>query len=79
MSKNTTYTVSIDRDKAGKRLDRVLADALPILSRSRIKVLMQNGHVSHGDGNLVTAADMAYTLNRFIELPTSKNYFRRIT
>ena len=54
MSKNTTYTVSIDRDKAGKRLDRALADALPILSRSRIKVLMENGHVSRGDGNLVT-------------------------
>ena len=54
MSKNTTYTVSIDRDKAGKRLDRALADALPNLSRSRIKALMENGHVSHGDGHLIT-------------------------
>ena len=54
MSKNTTYTVSIDRDKAGKRLDRALADALPTLSRSRIKALMENGYVSNGDSNLIT-------------------------
>ena len=54
MGKITTYTVSIDRDKAGKRLDRVLADYLPILSRSRIKALMESGCVSSGDGLLVT-------------------------
>mgnify|MGYP003956223975 CR=1 FL=1 len=71
MSKNTTYTVSIDLDKAGKRLDRALADALPILSRSRIKVLMENGYVSRGDGDPVT--DPAVKANRgeiiVLELP----------
>ena len=36
---------------AGQRLDRVLARALPDLSRSRLKALIAQGHVTHGDAN----------------------------
>lgn len=46
----TTYTVSITPDKAGERLDRVLSDALPELSRTRIKALVEAGHVRTAGG-----------------------------
>ena len=49
----TTYTVNIDIDKAGMRFDRALAELLPTISRSRIKVLMENGYVSRENGELV--------------------------
>ena len=50
MDDGSTYTVKADEDKAGARVDRVLADALAQLSRSRIQALMAAGHVrdSHG-------------------------------
>ena len=41
----STYTVQVPEDKAGARLDRVLADALPSLSRTRLKGLIAGGHV----------------------------------
>ena len=41
----STYTVPVPEDKAGARLDRVLADALPALSRTRLKGLIAAGHV----------------------------------
>ncbi len=41
----TTYTVKVAEDKAGSRLDRLLADALPALSRTRLKVLIEDGRV----------------------------------
>ena len=50
MSKATTYTVTVAQDKARHRLDRVLADALPALSRSRLKGLIESGGVTRGDG-----------------------------
>ena len=50
MSKATTYTVTVPQDKARHRLDRVLADALPALSRSRLKGLIESGGVTRGDG-----------------------------
>lgn len=40
-----TYTVTIPEDKGGKRLDRLLADALPMLSRTRIKGLCATAKV----------------------------------
>jgi 23S rRNA pseudouridine1911/1915/1917 synthase len=40
-----TYTVRIAEDKAGLRLDRVLADAVPEMSRSRLKALIEGGQV----------------------------------
>ena len=39
------YTVVVPEDKAGARLDKVLSDALPELSRTRIKALIDAGHV----------------------------------
>ena len=45
MSKATTYTVTVPQDKARLRLDRFLADALPELSRSRLKGLIESGQV----------------------------------
>ena len=41
----STYTVPVPEDKAGARLDRLLADALPALSRTRLKGLIAGGHV----------------------------------
>ena len=41
----TTYTVKVAEDKAGGRLDRLLADALPAFSRTRLKGLIEEGRV----------------------------------
>jgi len=46
----TTYTVEVDKDKAGDRVDRLLAAALPDLSRSRIKALIEGGCVTRDGG-----------------------------
>lgn len=45
----TTYTVVVSDDKAAARLDRVLADALPGLSRTRIKAVIEAGGVIGDD------------------------------
>lgn len=68
MSKATTYTVMAGQDKAGQRLDRVLAQAVPDLSRSRIQALMGQGMVIDKAGDAVvnpaakTMAGQTYTL-----------------
>jgi 23S rRNA pseudouridine1911/1915/1917 synthase len=41
----STYTVKVTADKAGGRLDRVLAEALPEISRTRLKALIEDGRV----------------------------------
>ena len=41
----TSYSVPVPEDKGGKRLDRMLADHLPNLSRTRIKALIEAGNV----------------------------------
>jgi len=47
----TTYTVTVPPGKGGARIDRVLADALGDLSRSRLKALIEAGRVrSEGPG-----------------------------
>ncbi|MCP5365194.1 MAG: RluA family pseudouridine synthase [Hyphomicrobiales bacterium] len=40
-----TYTVMVAADKAGVRLDRLLAESVPDLSRVRLKMLIEGGHV----------------------------------
>ena len=45
----STFSVTIDADAAGWRLDRALAVAVPTLSRERLKALIASGHVRHGD------------------------------
>ena len=39
------YTVTVAADKAGSRLDRVLAEALPEVSRTRLKALIEEAMV----------------------------------
>ncbi len=41
----STYTVTVGEDKAGMRLDRLLADAIPALSRTRLQALIAGGLV----------------------------------
>jgi 23S rRNA pseudouridine1911/1915/1917 synthase len=53
----TTYTVRVEENKAGGRLDRVLAEALPELSRTRVQVLIRDGHVACNDGPPVRDPD----------------------
>ena len=58
MSKATTYTVTVPQDKARHRLDRVLADAIPALSRSRLKGLIEGGGVTReGDAAATEPSD----------------------
>lgn len=45
-----TYTLAVESDKAGTRLDRFLADHLPDLSRTRLQALITSGNVVGGDG-----------------------------
>lgn len=49
-----THHVTVGPEAAGGRLDRLLADALPQLSRSRLKALIEEGCVSAG-GRPVTS------------------------
>lgn len=46
---DTTYTVHVGDDKAGLRLDRLLAEALPQHSRNRLQALIQEGGVREAD------------------------------
>ena len=47
------FHVSIAAEQAGTRLDRLLAGAIGTLSRSRVKALIEAGHVTR-DGTVVT-------------------------
>jgi 23S rRNA pseudouridine1911/1915/1917 synthase len=51
----STYTVQIAGDKAGLRLDKVLAEAVPEISRSRLKTLIEGGRVQERAGGSVCA------------------------
>ena len=52
-----TYTVTVAPDKAGSRLDRVLAEALPQMSRTRLKMLIADGRVeASGRGAMMDPA-----------------------
>ena len=48
-----THTVAVDASTSGLRLDRVLASALPGLSRMRVKALIQAGLVGRGDETIL--------------------------
>ena len=45
MKQDNTYTVHVPEDKAGYRLDRLLAEALSDISRTRLKALIEEGQV----------------------------------
>lgn len=44
----TLHTLSVDAPQAGMRLDKWLAEALPELSRSRLKALIEDGRLASG-------------------------------
>jgi 23S rRNA pseudouridine1911/1915/1917 synthase len=48
-----TYTVTVAPDKAGSRLDRLLAEALPGVSRTRLKTLIEDGRIEACGGGAV--------------------------
>jgi 23S rRNA pseudouridine1911/1915/1917 synthase len=46
---STSYTVRVAEHKAGTRLDKLLAESIPGLSRTRVKALIEDGRVVIGD------------------------------
>ncbi|MBK6414585.1 RluA family pseudouridine synthase [Sphingopyxis sp.] len=46
-------TVALDESAAGLRLDRALAEAMPDLSRERVKSLIKNGRVATASGTVL--------------------------
>jgi len=54
MNEATTYTVRVPQDKGRVRLDKALAEALPALSRTRLKALIEAGLVRRDGGGAVT-------------------------
>ncbi len=59
-NETTTYTVEVPEDKAGLRLDKLLAGALKQFSRSRLKALIESGRVTcEGGGGGGGPADAA--------------------
>jgi len=47
-----TVDITISPDTAGLRLDKLLADAMPDVSRSRLKALIKEGHVTCNKQNI---------------------------
>ena len=48
----STFEARISNEAGGWRLDRALAEAVPTLSRERLKALMSSGAVSDASGAL---------------------------
>ena len=53
MTDTGRHTVTFDDSMAGERLDRALAAALPALTRSRVKALIESRRVALADGTTV--------------------------
>jgi 23S rRNA pseudouridine1911/1915/1917 synthase len=53
MSEAQRHTVTFDQSASGERLDRALAAALPTLTRSRVKALIESRRVALADGTTV--------------------------
>ena len=45
---HSTFAIALDRAHAGWRLDRALADAVPTMSRERLKALIRSGALEEG-------------------------------
>lgn len=52
-----TYTVTVTADKSGLRLDRLLAETVPTLSRVRWRLLIEGGHVDRLGSGIVVEPD----------------------
>lgn len=50
-----TLTITITPDRVGQRLDKVIADLVPDISRSRLKSLIKDGQVTFSSGRVVTS------------------------
>src|SRR5215813_10226055 len=50
MSESGRHVVTFDESASGERLDRALAAALPALTRSRVKALIESRRVALADG-----------------------------
>ena len=48
------HRIEIAEELAGERLDRALAQSLPEMSRSRLKVLIESGNLKDGSGATIT-------------------------
>lgn len=74
MNSNKTpsiYNVVISEDKSGIRLDRVLAEALPEFSRTRIRSLIESGYVKlNSSKKIISASDRVRAGNCYkVEVP----------
>ncbi|MGZ3315405.1 MAG: RluA family pseudouridine synthase [Caulobacteraceae bacterium] len=61
--------VAVDAGVAGGRIDKVLADLLPEMSRARIQALIAQDHVSHGGRPVTDASAKAAPGDYRIEVP----------
>ena len=52
----TRHQVTVDAAQNGVRLDRLLAAALPALSRTRLKALIEQGHVTRAGATITDAS-----------------------
>ena len=53
MSEAQRHIVTIEGSASGERLDRALAAALPALTRSRVKALIESRRVALADGRTI--------------------------
>ncbi len=53
MTDQDTYTLLVSEDKDGMRLDRFLTEEMPGMSRSRVKALIDQGHISSLDAKKI--------------------------
>ncbi len=61
--------VSVDAGVAGGRVDKVLADLLPEMSRARVQALIAQGHVSHEGVAVADASAKALPGDYSLEVP----------
>lgn len=70
-----TSSISIGPELAGSRLDKVLAGAMPDISRSRLKALIDEGHVSapHGSGKVTPSRKVKVGETYLITIPEAED------
>ncbi|HLZ74025.1 RluA family pseudouridine synthase [Phenylobacterium sp.] len=61
--------VAVGADDAGGRIDKVLADLLPEMSRARVQALIAQGHVSRDGASVADASGKALPGDYRLEIP----------
>ena len=70
MTDQDRYSLQVSEDKDGIRLDVFLTEALPDMSRSRVKALMDQGHISSTDAKKISASAKVQVGQTFVvEIP----------